>query len=200
MLLESIWRLDAEIIDRTDQLLPIITALTQLPGFAPRRYDFNQHGSWRAFDPELACVDGLSQRVQLLRIESEDPTHFALITMGKNGDAPTALCALPEQPWRTIVDQWPSLLRDTITSRAMLTSASWRSQIITACSDPRASAIGIANAFSPDQFPAAWRDLDLPQASHKATDDAQIWCLGDVDLQRLSPSERSSLLALADAM
>lgn len=201
MLLESIWRLDAEIIDRTDQLLPVITALTRLPGFTPTRYDFNQHGSWRSFDPELACVDGLSQRVQLLRIESIDPSHFAIITMGKNGDAPTALCALPAQPWRPLVAQWPTLMQDTITSRAMLTSSTWRDELTAACGDALVTAVGLANAFTPQQTPPLWRGAELPQdITERSSPGVNIWCFADLALDQLVPSQRELLLALARAL
>jgi hypothetical protein len=72
---------------RVQALLAIATTLP------PRwsRYDLDLMGNWRPFSVERACIDALTQRTAMLRIEAEGGGALAMLAMGKRGEPPSLL-------------------------------------------------------------------------------------------------------------
>ncbi len=86
-------------LDRTQSihhLRAIIHLMLDLPSFNPTRYDLSHHESWRTFDPEKVCIDALSQRIDLIRIQGTSPSQLAMITNGSPDIPPMFMVSFPE--------------------------------------------------------------------------------------------------------
>lgn len=139
-MLELMCPLSPALIDSSYMVKPLLELLDALPGFSPSRYDINQHESWRSFNLEKTHVDALSQRVQLLRVQGADPSHLAMLSLGKRGETPTLVVRTPDAPISALLGALTPLV-DTIPMRWLtITSEPWR-QAVPQTSSPAPSPI-----------------------------------------------------------
>lgn len=140
-MLELMCPLSPAIIDSSYMVKPLLELLDTLPGFSPSRYDINQHESWRSFDLEKTHVDALSQRVQLLRVQGADPSHLAMLSLGKRGEIPTLVVRTPDAPIAALLGALTPLV-DAIPMRWLtITSEPWRQAVSQASPKPSLSPI-----------------------------------------------------------
>ncbi len=126
-MLELIWRFGAPVLDDEAAILPLVSALLDVPGLSPASYDLNQKEQWRAFSPDRIVVDALTQRTQLLRIRGEQPSALAMIALGKRDEQPTAIIRLPtDDDVDALVAQWTELYEHLPVESTLISSAQWR--------------------------------------------------------------------------
>jgi hypothetical protein len=126
---EMIWELDGAqgALNEARRVAPVLEQVLYVPGLRPVRYDLNQSLSWRGYDVELALIDVLTQRTQLVRIEGEEAGVGCYLATGKHGEVPTAIFLLPgEVSTGEVLAQWAQVFGKTEVQRAVLTSAAWR--------------------------------------------------------------------------
>lgn len=177
-----IWRLGGGALDEAARVRPILEEFEALPGFSPARYDLNQHGSWRSFDVEKACVDALAQRTQLVRVEGRSPGQVAMVAMGKHGEQPTVMVQLRveiREGAAEVAARWPGLFERAPLLEALVTSPSWRAALVEvgAIAGAQQAHPGAWHAWAPDREPAGLEEL-APPLERRAHEACVIWALG----------------------
>lgn len=184
--MEIIWKVDAQVIDEAVVMRPLLEGVAELAGFEPRRYDLNNHESWRPFDVEKTTVDALSQRVLLVRVEGAAPGSVALIAKGGAGGAPAVMidpggaAGAPEE----VAQTWPRLFERAPIREALVTSAAWREDLAGVLEeDVRYAPVGLCHAWAAGREPAALRQLAAAGAlpspiERRALEGCVIWRMG----------------------
>jgi len=83
-MIEVMWKLGEGRVVEVARMRGVLRGLERVPGFQPARYDLNQHGNWRAWSVELAAVDALNEKVQIVSVEGAggpDAGGIALVAM-----------------------------------------------------------------------------------------------------------------------
>ncbi len=86
---QSIITFDCQAFDTEERLEPVWSLLERWDSLELADYDLNQMEQWRAWDPQRAWVDALTQRTQLFR--ARGPRSLVMIAMGKHGEPPTVV-------------------------------------------------------------------------------------------------------------
>ncbi|MFU8805949.1 MAG: hypothetical protein ACNA8W_19205, partial [Bradymonadaceae bacterium] len=127
--MDMIWELEGGPLRTESVARVLVEEIEATPGFEPRRYDMNQRGVYRDYDRDHLVVDTLTQRTQIVRIESSTPGELAVVATGKHGEQPVMMMKWSpthDDPLQ-VTARWDEVFERLPLGRALLSSPGWQS-------------------------------------------------------------------------